>query len=172
MFDSPQPFKLCQVQRNQHKKESYLKNFIYSFFIKNAVRQIKYIANVKEYENGLMTIDFYPKIHAAEKYRILTNQNKFGEIGSTVLQIMGHIQAFTNAHTFGILSAALLTENEHEETKRFGVYIKILQRTMDAARFSVTGVKENSFIIITPIELQNQLNEIYLQYEHIFEETN
>ena len=172
MFDSPLPIRLAHIANNKSDNESFIRQFIYVFFIKDNMRKVKYIACVKQYDNQLLTIEFYAKIHAKDKYKILTNQFKFGHIGSTILRIMNEIQVKIGISCFGILSASLLNELDNLSNKRYRVYVNILQRKIDPDKFLVTGVPENSYIFIMPFNLASNSEQIYLQYETIFKETN
>ena len=83
MFDTVLPYRLVQVKRNRFPLvESYLKEFIYTFYRQNRKACIKYVVSVKTHEGGLMTLDFYPKAEVAKayalnqdiRYRLLTKQ--------------------------------------------------------------------------------------------------
>lgn len=172
MFDSPVPFRLVQIQKNKHSNESFVKQFIYTFIIKDKYRSIKYVVCVKEYAGNLLTIDFYPKINATDKYKVLTHQFRYGSIGATIFKIMADIQERIGLSCFGILSASMINESDNLGNKRYSAYIKILQRKMNADNFLVAGVRKNSYIFITPINYSVNNNVIYLQYDEIFKETS
>ncbi len=67
--------------------------------MKNNVCQVKYIVNISLFKGSLLRIDFYPKIHSDNKYRMLTNQFKFGRLGGTLLNIMQDVINKTSCDT-------------------------------------------------------------------------
>lgn len=102
--DSNLGFKLVQIRRNKYNiRESFIQELIYKFYSHNSRCCIKYIVFVKEYDDGLLTMDYYPKIKLTPKinsrdsiqdlrYRMLTRQNSFGPLGGTILDIMVDIR--------------------------------------------------------------------------------
>jgi len=180
MFDTVLPYRLVQVKRNRFPLvESYLKEFIYTFYRQNRKACIKYVVSVKTYEGGLMTLDFYPKAGVAKtnalnqdiRYRLLTKQNAFGAIGGTILDIMTDVTSRTGNETWGFLAATLQQEMSDVNNKRSRVYLEILRRTFtDTLQVFVN--KENSTIFVIPNENIGIANKIIKRYEHIFTETN
>lgn len=171
MFDDALKLRLAQIKKNKSKKESYMRQYIYVFHCKDRLGCVKYIATVKEYEGDLLTIEFYPKVHALEKYKILTFQYRFPSVGATVLKIMRDVQWQIGICSFGILAASLIDERDNDANKRYITYINILTRKTDMAKYEVLGVPENSFIFVIPLyKLVNQ-DQIILRYEEIFKET-
>ena len=71
MFDEALKFRLVQIKKNKGKQGSYLRQYIYVFHCKDKLGCVKSVAIVKQYEDDLLTIEFYPKVHALEKYKIL-----------------------------------------------------------------------------------------------------
>lgn len=68
MFDSSLDFKLVQIRRNKYNfHESFIKEFIYKFYRHNSRCCIKYIVSIKEFPNGLLTLDYYPKLRLTPK---------------------------------------------------------------------------------------------------------
>ncbi len=171
MFDSPIKFRLAQVQSNKQKEETFKRQYVYVFHCKDELGMVKYIATIKEYENNQLTIEFYPKVHAKDKYKILTYQYRFPSVASTVLAIMRTIQEEIGVSCFGLLAASLIDEIDNDANKRYLTYVNILSRKSDKDVYKVLGVPENSFIFIIPIfDLVNK-ETIILRYEEIFKET-
>ncbi|PTB95892.1 hypothetical protein C9994_09780 [Marivirga lumbricoides] len=174
MFEPSSIISFRFVQRNTNKShvESYNFEYIYCFLLKTEFGCSKYIVTIKKYPNALLTIDFYRKIKSNEKYKVLSNDFKFGRVGATILDIMRDVQTKTDDNTFGILASSMLEENNNKSNKRFKVYIQILTRKVDSERYKVFGTNENSFIFVIPIERTNKKKKIFLEYETIFKETN
>src|SRR6476469_10037308 len=140
MFDSNLGFQLVQIRRNKYNvHESFLKEFIYKFYSHNHRCCIKYIISVKKYPNGLLTLDYYPKVKLTPKinsresiqdfrYRMLTKQNSFGYIGGTILDVMVDMRQRYGLHTWGFVAANLLYETSNENNKRYKTYKEILRR--------------------------------------------
>lgn len=172
MFDSPINYRLAQKRSNKSKTESFIHEYIYVFHVKNEKAGFKYIGKIKEYANNILTIEFYPKIQVDDKYKLLTNQFKFGYIAATVLNLMAEIQKNIGVSCFGILSASLINEKDNIYNKRYSIYIEILRRKVNEMIYSVMGVEENSYIFILPNDRVFEIENIILQYEKIFKETN
>lgn len=170
MFNSPIAFRFVQKRRNKGSEESFLDEYIYVFRVRNH-SSIKYVVNIKDYGDNILTIEFYPKIASPDKYKALTNQYKFGQVGSTILEIMLYIQVSLGISCFGILAASLLGEIDNELNKRFVVYTEILRRKVDETLYSVLGVQENSYIFVIPNVRLIDSNNLILRYEQIFKET-
>lgn len=128
------------------------------------------MVKIKEYENSLLIIDFYKKIKSRNRYRLLSNDFKFGHVGATILDIMKDIQTKTGKNTFGLIATDLLKENSAVK-KRYKVYIEILRRKV-SRNYTVFGIEENSFIFVVPKERTPDKEKIFLNYGKIFEETN
>lgn len=183
MFDKSLEYRLVQIKRNRfHNLESYLQEYIFRFYRHNAKGRIKYIVSVKSYENGLLTLDYYPKINLTPKvnsmddiqdlrYRMLTRQNSFGMIGGTILDIMVDISTRTGNDVWGFLAANLPNETANANNKRYRVYTEVLRRSF-VHKFEVFGNKENSAIFVIPKAKVANLVTIIEQYEQIFSETN
>ncbi|WP_069657758.1 hypothetical protein [Arcticibacter eurypsychrophilus] len=183
MFDTSLEYKLVQIKRNRFiDKESYLKEYIYRFYRHNSKCCIKYIVSVKTYENGLMTLDYYPKLNLTPKfnslydiqdlrYRMLTRQNSFGVIGGTILDIMLEVNNQTGNNVWGFLAANLPDETLNSNNKRYQVYKEVLRRTF-IHHFEVFGNKENSAIFMIPKAKALDVVKIIEQYEQIFSEIN
>ena len=180
MFNTVLPYRLVQVKRNRFPLvESYLKEFIYTFYSQNRKACIKYVVSVKTYEGGLMTLDFYPKAGVAKtnalnqdiRYRLLTKQNAFGAIGGTILNIMDDMTARTGNTVWGFLAANLPDEMTNINNKRAKVYLEILRRTF-TRKAQVFANKTNSTIFVVPSEIAGNIDNIMIQYEQIFTETN
>ncbi|EOR96772.1 hypothetical protein ADIARSV_0035 [Arcticibacter svalbardensis MN12-7] len=183
MFDQSLEYKLVQIRKNRFiENESYLQEYIYSFYRHNSKCCIKYIVSVKTYEHGLMTLDYYPKLNLTPRfnslydiqdlrYRMLTKQNSFGVIGGTILDIMLEINSKTGNNVWGFLAANLPGETTNANNKRYQVYTEVLRRTF-IHHFDVFGNKENSAIFMIPKAKASNLVNIIEQYEQIFSETN
>jgi len=183
MFDSNLGFQLVQIRRNKyHIRESFIKELIYKFHSHNSRCCIKYVVSVKEYDDGLLTMDYYPKIKLTPKinsrdsiqdlrYRMLTKQNSFGPLGGTILDIMVDVRKRLNIHTWGFVAANLIYETTNENNKRYVTYKEILRRSFKD-RYTVFGNKKNSAIFVLPTEREKERIKIVEQYEKIFAETN
>lgn len=183
MFNSSLKYVLVQVKKNKHiNRESFFEEYIYKFYRHNQRCCIKYIASVKTYPNGLLTLDYYPKINLTPKlgtnnnmqdlrYRMMTRQNSFGIIGGTILDIMIDVQKRSRYSIWGFLAASLPNEQSNENNRRYQVYIKILSRTF-IHKFVVFGNRRNSIIFVMPKNKVTDKEEIIKHYEHIFSETN
>lgn len=183
MFDQSLSYQLIQIRKNRYPlQESFLREFIYRFYCHNSRSCIKYVVSVKTYPEGLMTLDYYPKIDLTPKqnsvdsiqdlrYRMMTRQNSFGQIGGTILDIMVEMESRTTTNTWGFLAANLITETTNENNKRYQVYKEILRRTF-INHFQVLGNKENSAIFVIPISRIADTEQIIGYYEQIFAETN
>ncbi|MEO5911788.1 MAG: hypothetical protein ABIP95_12935 [Pelobium sp.] len=183
MFDSNLGFKLIQIRKNKyHFNESFLREMIYRFYSHNSKSCIKYIVSVKEYPNGLLTLDYYPKIKLTPKinsrdsiqdlrYRMLTKQNSFGFIGGTILDIMVDIRQQFKRDTWGFVAANLIREISNENNKRYKTYKEILRRSFKE-RYIVFGNRKNSVIFVIPVEREKEHFNIVADYEKIFAETN
>lgn len=113
MFDDALKFCLAQIKKNKTNEESYIRQHVYVFYCKDTLGCVKYITTVKEYKDDLLTIEFYPKVHALKKYRILTFQYRFPSVGATVLKIMRGVQEQIGICSFGILAASLIDETDY-----------------------------------------------------------
>ena len=183
MFDQSLVYKLIQIRRNRYPvRESFLQEFIYKFYRHNERCCIKYIVSVKTYPEGLLTLDYYPKINLTPKknsmdhiqdlrYRMMTKQNSFGFIGGTILDIMLDIRSYTDADTWGFLAASLVNETSNENNKRYQVYTEVLRRTF-INDYEVFGNKENSAIFVIPTNRVANKEQVLERYEKIFAETN
>ncbi|KHJ37002.1 hypothetical protein PBAC_28470 [Pedobacter glucosidilyticus] len=183
MFDSNLGYQLVQIRNNKyHTHESYLKEFIYKFYSHNSRCCIKYIVSIKEYPQKLLTLDYYPKVKLTPKinsrdsiqdlrYRMLTKQNSFGNIGGTILDIMVDLRQRFDIHTWGFIAANLIYETSNENNKRYKTYKEILRRSFKD-KYTVFGNKKNSAIFVVPIEREKEHIKIVKHYERIFAETN
>ncbi len=184
MFSSPPlPYKLVQVRSNRfNNSESFLNEFIYKFHRHTERCCIKYIVSLKEYNEGLLTVDYYPKLNFTPRklslssiqdlrYRHLTRQNSLGLIGGTILDIMVEVQDLTRKSTWGCLGASLPTEETNENTKRFRAYKNILSRSFQKKQ-KVFGETKHSAIFVIPVERLHEKELIVEMYEQIFSETN
>lgn len=174
MFDTTSIIKYRFVQRNSNKTnvESFLNEYIYCFLLKTQYRCSKYIVKVKEYKTGLLTVEFYRKVKSDKRYKLLSNDFKFGRVGVTILDIMREVQTKTGHNTYGLVAATLLEEASDDSNKRFNVYVEILRRKVDSGKYKVFGTRENSFIFVVPISRIEEKENIFLDYGKIFEETN
>jgi hypothetical protein len=143
---------------------------------------LKYIALIKTYKNGLLTLDFYPKISLTPKikdpdnvrdlrYRMLTKQNAWGHIGATILDIMLDVSQRTEDSSWGFLAANLPDEKINSNNKRFRIYTEVLRRTF-TQKFDVYVNKRNSAIFVIPKGKAAERQDIIERYEHIFSEIN
>ena len=183
MFDQTLDYKFVQKRVNKFfTQESFVIELIYKFHCHNKRSCIKYIVSVKTYSNGLLTLDYYPKVNLTPKqnsiddiqdlrYRLLTKQNSFGIIGGTILDIMLDVQVRTNFNIWGFLAANLITEYTNANNKRYQVYKEILSRTF-VYQYDIFGSKENSAIFVIPKLKTTEREKIIEQYEKIFAETN
>lgn len=173
MFEakSIQEYKYRQSNKNLNRKETYLKEHIYVFFLRSEYNRSKYVVTIKEYANGLLTIDFYRKVSTSNKFRILSNEFKFGHLGATILDIMRDIQERSKVNTFGILASNLLSEDKNENNKRFRVYVEVLRRKIDADKYQVLGSDTFSTIFVIPLGRKKEEKEIVISYGNIFKET-
>ena len=180
MFDSKTNFTYVHCQRKKLDHPLAIEKHIYKFFIQDYRGKMKYIVHIFLFENDLLRIDFYPKIASDQKYRLLTNQFKFGMIGGTVLDIMLDIQNKINCNTFGIIGAETISEELdfkrgnrklNEPTRRFIVYKDILSRKLDPKKYTVFANSENSTIFVIPNNRISQKETIILEYGKIFEQS-
>lgn len=183
MFDRNLGFQLAQIRINRYNThESFTKELIYKFYSHNSRCCIKYIVSIKEYPNGLLTLDYYPKVKLTPKinsrdsiqdlrYRMLTKQNSFGSIGGTILDIMVDVRQRFNIHTWGFVAANLLYETSNENNRRYQTYKEILRRSFKD-NYTVFGNRKNSAIFVVPIEKEQEHIKIVRNYEKIFAETN
>lgn len=174
MFEPESIIEYRFVQRNSNKNtfESYKYEYIYCFLLKTSYKCSKYIVKLREYEEGLLTVEFYRKIKSDNRYKLLSNEFKFGRVGATILDIMKDVQTKTGYNTFGIIASTLLEEENDDSNKRYKIYIEILRRKVDKGKYRVFGTSENSFIFVMPIQRIAEKEEIFLRYGKIFEETN
>lgn len=161
MFDQTLDYKFVQKRSNKYFiRESFITELTYKFYRHNTRSCIKYIVSVKTYSDGLLTLDYYPKINLTAKqnskddiqdlrYRLLTKQNSFGIIGGTILDIMLDVQVRTNFNIWGLLAANLITEYSNANNRRYQVYKEILSRTF-VYEYDIFGNKENSAIFVIP----------------------
>ncbi len=72
MIDSPLEYNF--VQTNHTFKKETLCRFVhvYKFFIHKGSSRRKYLVEIKEYNDGLFTVDFYAKTQHPEKFRVMT----------------------------------------------------------------------------------------------------
>lgn len=182
MFDSNLGFQLIQTRRNKYNlHESFIKELIYKFYSHNSRCCIKYIVSIKEYPDGLLTLDYYPKVKLTPKvnsrdsiqdlrFRMLTKQNSFGTVGGTILDIMVDVRLNFNIHTWGFVAANLPYETMNENNKRYKTYKEILRRSFK--EYAVFGNRKNSAIFVVPVEREKEHIKIVRSYEKIFAETN
>lgn len=183
MFDTTLPYKLIQIRKNKFvNSESFLREYIFKFHLHNKKSCIKYIVSVKEYAEGLLTMDYYPKISLTPKvstqdtaqdlrYRMLTKQNSFGKIGGTLMDIMVMFQNNHNLRIWGFLAANLIREESNDNNKRYRTYIEILRRSFQN-NYRIFGNRKNSVIFVIPNIFNKSIKEIVKRYEDIFAETN
>lgn len=183
MFDSSLLYKLIQVRRNKFiTHETYLPEYIFKFYLHNNKGRIKYIVSVKEYAEGLLTMDYYPKISLTPRvytldtvqdlrYRMLTRQNSFGRIGGTLMDIMVMFQNRYNLRIWGFLAANLIHEDSNDNNKRYRTYIEILRRSFQN-NYNIFGNQKNSAIFVIPSIFNKSTKDIVKRDENIFAETN
>jgi len=175
MFDTSSHFYLVQIRKNKLSDSLASEEYIYKFFMKNNLCRVKYLVNFIVYPNQLIRIDFYPKINSDNKYRLLTNQFKFGTIGGTLLKIMNDFTYRTGINTFGMLCAQTLKEMQMEQnhnTKCLKVYKGVLSRTLDPTVYSIYENSTFSTIFVIPNIRLNDKKDIILYYGKIFEENH
>jgi hypothetical protein len=183
MFDQTLEYSLVQVRKNKFPAlETFVLEYVFKFYRHNERACIKYIVSVKTYVNGLMTLDYYPKINLTPKinslddihdlrYRMLTKQNSFGIIGGTILEIMLDVTKRSGNNIWGFLAANLPDESVNANNKRYQVYKEVLRRTF-VHQYQVFGNNENSAIFVIPKARLAEVKEIIEAYEQIFSETN
>lgn len=183
MFDSSLPYHLVQIRKNKFvTSETYIREYIFKFHLHNTKGCIKYIASIKEYPEGLLTMDYYPKISLTPKvysldsiqdlrYRMLTKQNSFGRIGGTLMDIMVMFQNRYNLRIWGFLAANLIQEDSNDNNKRYKTYSEILRRSFQDD-YKVFGNQKNSVIFVIPKTLSKSTEGIIKRYEEVFAETN
>lgn len=180
MFDSITNFTYVHCQQKKLDHVLAIEKHIYKFFIQDQNGKMKYIVHITLFKNDLLRIDFYPKIASDQRYRLLTNQFKFGIIGGTVLDIMLDIQKRIDCDTFGLLGAETISEELdfkrghrklNEPTRRFKVYKEILSRKLDPKKYTVFANSENSIIFVIPNSRISQKETIILEYGKIFEQS-
>ena len=175
MFDTNSKYQLVQIRKKGISDEDVTSLYVYKFFINNDVCRVKYIVNFFVYPDELILIDFYPKINSDNKYRLLTNQFKFGRIGGTLLEIMRDFTSRTGVNTFGMLCAQTLKEMQMEQnsnTKRLKVYKEVLSRKLDPALYSVYENSTFSTIFVIPNIRKSNKEDIILSYVKVFEKNH
>lgn len=164
--ESSLPYELVQIDGNKNRIESFIQKYIYKFFVVDRLRnRLKYIAIVKTYPDSMHTIEYYPKVRSNSKYRMLTNQFKFGPIGVTILNIIGeHIETNEQA-SFGAIASSLLTETTNFNNRRLQLYKEILDRKIRKRKYNIFVQEENSHIFVIPSAIdtveQDKLKEAY-----------
>lgn len=183
MFDKSLEYKLVQIRKIRFPKvESFIQEYIYRFYSHNAKGRLKYIVSIKTYKNGLLTLDFYPKINLTPRinsldnvrdlrYMMLTRQNAFGPIGATILDIMVEVGKRVENSSWGFLAANLPNETVNTNNKRFKIYTEVLRRTF-MHHFDVYVNKQNSVIFVIHKAKAAEKQNIIDQYEQIFSEIN
>lgn len=74
MFDKSLEYRLVQIRGNRFSgRESFIQEYIYRFYSHNVKGRLKYIATIKSYRNGLLTLDFYPKVNLTPKSEALND---------------------------------------------------------------------------------------------------
>lgn len=84
MFDTSTPFIYCHFSKNKSNAYLHLEEHVYKFFIQTEKQKTKFIVNIKTYANGLLIINYYPKLKSKNKFRLLLKLNKGGQIGGTL----------------------------------------------------------------------------------------
>ncbi|WP_375416745.1 hypothetical protein [uncultured Hymenobacter sp.] len=175
MFNTVLPYRFVQRNRNRSAgRESWLLEDIYKFFVHSHDSRRKYLVEVHAYPGHLYTVDFYAKVHDVNRYRLQTNQQAAGKLGSTVLAIMAGILRQDPAACFGFIAAALLTETSDANTKRFRLYTRMLEQKINPRRHGVVTRPLTSSIFVFPLQLMQQsaaADNIITRYESIFRET-
>lgn len=175
MFNTILPYHFVQRNRNHtNGRESWLFLAVYKFFMHSPSSRRKYLVEVHGYDDHLYTVDFYAKVQNVNRYRLRTNQQAAGKLGGTVLAIIAEILRHDPQACFGFIAAAMLHETSNESTKRFRLYIKMLELKINPQRFTVITKPENSTIFVLPNSVaNNQLGkqQTITRYESIFRET-
>ena len=170
MFDSSFPFTYCHFRKNKSKSNLHLEEHVFKFFVKTTKGKTKFIVNIKTYPNQLLIINYYPKLKSENRFRILLNLFKQGQIGGTLLKILEQALTITGYNTFSILGA----ENINERTtikgsKRFRVYKQALSRTIDDTKYKIFEDSNNSIIFVIPVTRIGQKDQKILDYGEIYQ---
>lgn len=170
MFDSSIPFTYCHYSKNRTKSHLHLEEHVYKFFLKTNKSKTKFIVNIKTYPNELLIINYYPKVNSKNKFRILLNLFKQGQIGGTLFNIISDVVTKTGINTFSVQGAENINESPSKEgTKRFKVYKNAFSRKIDMTKYQIFEDSENSIIFVIPINRFNQRHQIILDYGKIYQ---
>ena len=174
MFNTVLPYAFVQRNRNPGERQTWLYEDIYKFFIHSPSSRRKYLVEVHAYADHLYTVDFYAKIQSVNRYRFRTNQSAMGRLGGTMLSILADIVRADPEARFGFLAAAMMHETSDVATKRFRVYKRMFELTLDPQRHHVTFRPEESSIFVLPVEVAANTflqQSIITRYEQIFAES-
>lgn len=175
MFNTILPYRFVQRNRNQTAgRESWRFLDIYKFFMHSPSSRRKYLVEVHAYADHLYTVDFYAKVHDINRYRLRTNQQAAGKLGGTVLAIMAEVLRHDPQACFGFIAAALVSEANDANTKRFKLYKRMLELKINPMRHEIVTRPATSSIFVFPKHLARQpavADALINRYESIFCET-
>ena len=174
MFNTVLPYRFVQRNRNLTRgRESWQYADIYAFFMHSPSSRRKYLVEVHAYADHLYTVDFYAKVGNVNRYRLQTNQQAAGKLGGTVLDIMAGIVRRDPEARFGFIAAALLTETSDVRTKRFQLYVRMLELKLNPTQHHVVAKPETSAIFVLPIAFQQPeaIATLIARYETFFAES-
>ncbi|MBS1635597.1 MAG: hypothetical protein JST26_06700 [Bacteroidetes bacterium] len=148
------PFKrLCKNKITEGEK-SY--DHVYTFSSKH---QIKYQANLIEYNIGVFAVKFHQKLYQKhpDRYKILTNKGDAIIVLKTIVAIMHDLLSQKDDASFAFMGMPLINEGI-EKTKRYGVYKKFCQRYFSYDNFEHVYDHNKSFYML--INRKKNLNDI------------
>lgn len=159
MYDS-EPYKIERVHQNcKTSSKLALRKAVHVFFVRTKNGRYKYLVEVHYFPQGLVTVDFYMKSQAVEKYQCLTgiffgNQYKknkqiksgrskvyevkaYARLIKTVITIMVDALSLPEVRAVGFYGENTIDEHSTQVTQRFRIYRSIAQLTFSPAEIQV-----------------------------------
>ncbi|PIY07595.1 MAG: hypothetical protein COZ18_16715 [Flexibacter sp. CG_4_10_14_3_um_filter_32_15] len=132
----------------------------------------KYIIRVEKYEHQVFVIKFYLKNHeqSEKKYQLLSGLNDASRVIATSIAAMIWLYKKDNLSSFGFIGA----NSEGEEigsTKRFKLYVKLMESFFSSVLFNHKEYEENSAYLLLNKEkskeyddLEQIIKELFIKY--------
>lgn len=168
MFNTDYIFRYVMTQKPL-AGEPFLCTHIYTF--KCGQTGLRYVVLLEQFIHNFYTIKFYPKIFAdsPKKYNLLTNGGKVGSIINTCLNIMADRLKKDSLASFGFTGAPLDSEIGQYPTKRYRIYMRIMENFFSPHNFyHYTNEPRNVYLLVN--RKKEQPEELIQQLEQLFEQ--
>lgn len=166
MFDSPFPFRyINSCPKKVPGSEDIMVEYNYSFKGKNGKR---YIVIVEEYNYQCFALKFCLQDHKNfhDRFSRLTHQYECSRVITTIVTIIKEIHQKNPFANFAFIGAQGLEEKDYNQTKRYKIYTKVLEKIIGPVFFERRYNPNNSSCIF--ISRDNTNEEISVLIEQMF----